>query len=104
MDGLTDAQRTLTELGRRQAALSGERLKQLALPYDEIVRSTMTRAQETAEIIGKSLSHLKLINCPLLEEGSPIPPEPPVGHWRPEASVIEDCVREVAKKTNSLSH
>ncbi|XP_052891064.1 serine/threonine-protein phosphatase Pgam5, mitochondrial isoform X1 [Anopheles moucheti] len=86
LDGMTDSQRTLTELGRKQAALSGERLKHLALPYDEIVRSTMTRAQETAEIIGKSLMHLKLVNCPLLEEGSPIPPEPPVGHWRPEAS------------------
>ncbi|XP_050070725.1 serine/threonine-protein phosphatase Pgam5, mitochondrial isoform X1 [Anopheles maculipalpis] len=86
LDGLNDSQRTLTELGRKQAALSGERLMHLALPYDEIVRSTMTRAQETAEIIGKSLAHLKLVNCPLLEEGSPIPPEPPVGHWRPEAS------------------
>uniref|UniRef100_A0A182Q424 Serine/threonine-protein phosphatase PGAM5, mitochondrial n=1 Tax=Anopheles farauti TaxID=69004 RepID=A0A182Q424_9DIPT len=93
MDGLTDSQRTLTELGRRQAALSGERLKHLALPYDEIVRSTMTRAQETAEIIGKSLSHLKLVDCPLLEEGSPIPPEPPVGHWRPEASFFQDGAR-----------
>ncbi|XP_058130150.1 serine/threonine-protein phosphatase Pgam5, mitochondrial [Anopheles ziemanni] len=86
LDGATDAERTLTALGRKQATVSGKRLKALDLPYAEIVRSTMTRAQETAQIIGESLPHLKLIDCCLLEEGSPIPPEPPVGHWRPEAS------------------
>ncbi|XP_053680739.1 serine/threonine-protein phosphatase Pgam5, mitochondrial [Anopheles nili] len=86
MEGLTDSQRTLTALGRKQAAATGERLKDLGLPYDLIVRSTMTRAQETAKIMSNSLTQIDSINCSMLEEGSPIPPEPPVGHWRPEAS------------------
>uniref|UniRef100_A0A2M4BVZ7 Serine/threonine-protein phosphatase PGAM5, mitochondrial n=1 Tax=Anopheles marajoara TaxID=58244 RepID=A0A2M4BVZ7_9DIPT len=86
LEGETDAQCILTELGRKQASATGERLKRLELPYDVIVRSTMARAQETAKIIGNWLPDLKLKDCCLLEEGAPIPPEPPVGHWRPEAS------------------
>jgi serine/threonine-protein phosphatase PGAM5 len=47
----------------------------------------MTRAQETGKIISESLENIKMKDEFLLEEGAPIPPEPPVGHWRPEASV-----------------
>ena len=88
IDGLTDSNRYLTELGRKQAVFSGERLKELKIPIDEMVRSTMTRAQETGKIIAESFEDdLKIKDCFLLEEGAPIPPEPPVGHWRPEAQV-----------------
>ncbi|XP_052866768.1 serine/threonine-protein phosphatase Pgam5, mitochondrial [Anopheles cruzii] len=86
LDGETDLERILTEVGRKQADLTGNRLKALDMPYDAIVRSTMSRAQETGAIIGRSLPHLKFKDCSLLEEGAPIPPEPPIGHWRPEAS------------------
>lgn len=50
----------------------------------------MTRAQETAKIIAKHLpSDIEVKDCQLLEEGAPIPPEPPVGHWRPEPKVSD---------------
>lgn len=94
MDGRTDTERYLTEKGRKQAACSGERLKQLGFDFDRIVRSTMTRAQETAKIMALSLPELKLCDDAMLEEGAPIPPEPPVGHWRPEVSqFFEDGAR-----------
>lgn len=47
----------------------------------------MTRAQETADIIHKHLPDLPRESSDLLREGAPIPPEPPVGHWRPERHV-----------------
>ncbi|XP_065091422.1 serine/threonine-protein phosphatase Pgam5, mitochondrial isoform X2 [Ochlerotatus camptorhynchus] len=93
MDGRSDLERYLTEKGQKQAAISGERLKELDINFDKIVRSTMTRAQETAKIMSISLPELKLYDDALLEEGAPIPPEPPVGHWRPEISFFEDGAR-----------
>lgn len=85
VDGATDKERVLTELGRKQADLTGQRLACLDIKWDLLVRSTMTRAQETATLIQKHLpADLEVINCSLIEEGAPIPPEPPVGHWRPE--------------------
>ena len=88
LDGKTDNERFLTDLGREQARLTGLRLKELNLPYTRMVQSTMTRATETANIIGKELSKdLEVSSCDFLREGAPIPPEPPVGHWRPEAKV-----------------
>lgn len=47
----------------------------------------MTRAQETGKIISGKLPAVPLENCSLIEEGAPIAPEPPIGHWRPEPSV-----------------
>lgn len=94
MEGRTDLERYLTEKGRKQAAISGERLKDLGIEFDKIIRSTMTRAQETAKIMAVSLPELKMHDDSLLEEGAPVPPEPPVGHWRPEASqFFEDGAR-----------
>lgn len=86
-NGKTDAARFLTEIGRKQAAQTGERLKKLELPWSEVVWSTMTRAQETGKIISTSLPAVDVINCSMIEEGAPIAPEPPVGHWRPEPCV-----------------
>lgn len=85
LDGNSDKQHILTELGRRQAEMTGKRLASLGITFDLLVRSTMTRAQETGELIAKCLPEiLEVQNCSLLEEGAPIPPEPPVGHWKPE--------------------
>jgi serine/threonine-protein phosphatase PGAM5 len=50
----------------------------------------MTRAQETGKIILSQLEDvdkLKIVNDSLIEEGAPIPPEPKVGHWRPQSNV-----------------
>lgn len=86
LNGKSDVERYLTELGKKQAASTGDRLKSLDISWDLMIRSTMTRAQETGKIISNSLMPIKIENCPLLEEGAPIAPEPPVGHWRPEPS------------------
>ncbi|KAJ8711124.1 hypothetical protein PYW07_008366 [Mythimna separata] len=85
IDGAKDKDRTLTELGRLQADFTGQRLALLDIKWDLLVQSTMTRAQETGSIIAKHLDkNIEIKNCQLIEEGAPIPPEPPVGHWRPE--------------------
>lgn len=84
MKGETDKERYLTALGRSQAEYTGKRLRALSFPYTSMVKSTMTRAQETGSIIGASLDNLPVSDCNLIREGAPIPPEPPVGHWRPE--------------------
>jgi hypothetical protein len=47
----------------------------------------MKRANETAQIILTSLPDIPVSDCCLLEEGAPIPPEPPVGSWKPEPYV-----------------
>lgn len=90
LDGETDKERILTELGREQAKFSGKRLNDLQLPINQFVISTMTRAQETGKIILSQLDDIKGIeikNDSLIEEGAPIPPEPKVGHWRPQPAV-----------------
>lgn len=74
--------------GREQAAMTGKRLKELDFDYTNLIHSTMTRAMETAKIIKEFLPSIPVIECSLLEEGAPIPPEPPVGHWRPAHYVI----------------
>jgi len=97
LQGLTDKERILTDLGRQQAKISGQRLAELKIPINEVVISTMTRAQETGKIILDQLSKLESIavkNDSLIEEGAPIPPEPKVGHWRPEqAQFFQDGSR-----------
>lgn len=87
LDGAKDADRYLTEVGRKQAAFTGERLSELKIPFDKMIRSTMTRAQETGKIISTKIANVPIENCSLIEEGAPIAPEPPVGHWHPEPHV-----------------
>lgn len=87
MDGQTDELRMLTSLGRDQADRIGMRLKELDLPYTRIIKSTMTRATETADIIHKHFPNLPISSCDFIREGSPIVPEPPISHWKPEPKV-----------------
>ncbi|BFZ19125.1 hypothetical protein BsWGS_22164 [Bradybaena similaris] len=79
-----DKDRFLTSLGRSQAEMTGQRLKDLDLPYSILISSTMTRAIETAEIINKYLPDIEHVTDDSLREGAPIPPEPPLGSWKPE--------------------
>jgi serine/threonine-protein phosphatase PGAM5 len=54
----------------------------------------MKRAIETSELILKELqplNELEIQESDLLREGAPIPPEPPVGRWRPEHVRIYIC-------------
>lgn len=90
LNGPTDKERILTDLGRIQAKITGERLKELELPINEVVISTMSRAQETGKIILEQLpksKDMKVIHEPLIEEGAPIPPEPKTGAFRAEYQV-----------------
>ncbi|RZC40580.1 serine/threonine-protein phosphatase Pgam5, mitochondrial [Asbolus verrucosus] len=84
VNGQSDEQRTLTKLGKIQAGYTGKRLKELGFPYSNLIKSTMSRAQETGTIISNSLPDVPVLNCDLLREGAPIPPEPPVGSWKQE--------------------
>ena len=79
--------RILTELGRKQAAITGQRLKDLGYAYSTIHYSTMPRATETSHIIQKSLSDVPVCSCDLMREGAPIRPEPMHKKWRPESYV-----------------
>lgn len=77
LNGLTDKDRVLTELGRTQAKLTGDRLKELEFPISDVVISTMTRAQETGNIILKQLVNrdsINVQNCGMIEEGAVYPP------------------------------
>ncbi|EDX00942.1 serine/threonine-protein phosphatase Pgam5, mitochondrial isoform X1 [Drosophila yakuba] len=86
--GDSDDTHHLTDRGRKQAEFTGKRLSELGIKWDKIVASTMVRAQETSDIILKQIEFEKekVVNCAFLREGAPIPPQPPVGHWKPEAS------------------
>lgn len=92
-NGKTDADRVLTELGKKQAEATGKRLAELNLPYSLIVKSTMTRALETSQIIEKSLVNVPVENDNMLIEGAPIPPEPPIGNWKSEKHFFQDGAR-----------
>lgn len=77
LNGAIDQERYLTDLGRQQAKLTGQRLAELKIPIDDVVISTMMRAQETGTIILKQLpqhSSVGIKNDPLIEEGAPIAP------------------------------
>ena len=96
----------LTELGRRQARATGDRLKELDENYTILYFSTMPRATETGKIIRYSfdklnmatVSHIMCLtseclpgvptkSCDLMREGAPYPPDPPSKHWRPQYNV-----------------
>ncbi|KAL1502431.1 hypothetical protein ABEB36_007572 [Hypothenemus hampei] len=94
LDGQVDEERYLTKLGRLQAEYTGQRLHDLGMPYTDMVKSTMTRAQETGTIISQFLPNVPVRHCDLLREGAPIPPEPPLGSYRPERhKFFEDGAR-----------
>lgn len=99
LEGKQDTERYLTDLGRKQAAVTGQRLGDLYSRYlqklDEngktsasnirLVKSTMTRATETANIILKTLPvEIDSSSCDLIREGAPCVPEPPLESWTPD--------------------
>ncbi|XP_026472460.1 serine/threonine-protein phosphatase Pgam5, mitochondrial-like isoform X2 [Ctenocephalides felis] len=96
LKGKSDSERRLTELGEMQAKWTGKRLKELKYPWTSMVVSTLTRAQQTGHLILEAMTESKPMlveHCPLLVEGAPIPPEPAIGHWRPEATFYQDGAR-----------
>ena len=96
VNGEPDSMHTLTALGKEQANYAGLRLKELALPHNNITHSTMTRATETAQIIIKHLPNVSVTSCDLLREGYPIrhePHEPNFGDYESEKRVFRDGSR-----------
>lgn len=95
LDGQTDQERSLTELGYEQARLTGQRLGSLNLPLTHVVSSTMTRAKETKDIMRPFLPPELpcLPNDPILCEGAPFPPEPDVGTKKAELFYHRDGAR-----------
>ena len=90
LDGESDCDRTLTKLGEVQAAATGKRLKELGIKFNSLFVSNMSRALQTSEIIKQELfkdCDLSFESDPLLREGPPCQPEPPVSHWKPELYV-----------------
>ena len=63
--------RGLTEVGRRQAQLTGVRLAALGISFDALWTSPLTRARETAAIIAQSLPGLAPQLAPELAECTP---------------------------------
>jgi len=101
--------RCLTRVGREQLRLTGDRLREIGASYNRIVASTMKRAQESAEIILKCIgrSDLPFGSDPLLEEGAPIVPEPPLPNWKPnkkqyqtDGERIETAFRKYFRKAD----
>jgi len=95
LQGFDDNEHILTELGRKQALVTGLRLKELNLKYNILLSSTMSRAMETADLVAQQLEpgYRRDID-PMLREGAPIPPEPPISHWKPPAKqYLEDGSR-----------
>ena len=87
-----DKLRVLTELGHRQAAITGKRLNELQMKrkmtFNVIVHSTMMRAIETSHDIIKGLEVVPQVrSCDLLREGAPCRPEPPLSSWKPDNHV-----------------
>eukprot|EP01134_Creolimax_fragrantissima_P004959 CFRG4959T1 len=96
-----DADRHLTDLGKKQAASVGERLANLPFSFDEIYVSNMTRALETCGIIYDEYNkrqdsirkeQKKLHPWPakkvssMLREGAPEKPLTSGSRWRPSDS------------------
>lgn len=94
MAGKQDIERVLTEKGIQQAKHTGDRLVTLNFPYDRMIRSTMTRAQQTGDYILTRMvpGSVAISNDKLLEEGSPYPTEPS-NSWRPEVHVYQSGSR-----------
>jgi len=79
LQGTNDKERSLTDLGKQQAAVTAARLATLSLPYSHITHSNMTRAIETAEIVAEALPNTPVLPADtILREGAPIRPEPNV--------------------------
>jgi len=94
LSGSNDKERSLTDLGKQQAAVTAARLAALSLPYSHIIHSNMTRAIETAEIVADALPNIPVLPADtILREGAPIRPEPNVASWKPEHYYLQDGAR-----------
>ncbi|XP_075072993.1 serine/threonine-protein phosphatase PGAM5, mitochondrial-like [Mixophyes fleayi] len=99
--GKSDRTKVLTDTGKHQTELTGQRLADLGYPYDKIIYSTLTRARETMEMISKSLPDVPKFGSDLLREGSPIQPDP-ASDWKPSVVYYTDGTRIEAAFRNCI--
>lgn len=78
-----DAARVLTETGRREMRKAAKGLRKLSPDIDVLATSPLTRAHETAEIVGKVFGVRELVEQPLL---SPAADGPALLDWLQEQS------------------
>lgn len=87
LNGESDEQRKLTQLGHQQATLTGRYLASLGVPFTCLIHSTMMRATQTSQAIADLLpSDVRVVSTDLLREGAPFPPEPRLHSWRPSTA------------------
>ena len=61
----------------------------------QLVKSTMTRATETGNIIlGHLPEDISASSCDLLREGAPCPPDPPASEWTPEPCQVRKLLHK----------
>jgi len=99
-----EANRKLTVLGREQLEMTGCRLRELGIRFDRLVASTMTRAQESASIVHCQFPELCVENEPLLEEGAPVKPEPPLESWSPTDEQFREDGKRIEKAFRKYFH
>nr|XP_045015658.1 serine/threonine-protein phosphatase PGAM5, mitochondrial-like [Jaculus jaculus] len=92
--GAGDSGGALTPLGRQQAELTGLRLASLGFRFDRLVHSSMSRAVETSDIIGRHLPGVPRAGTDLLREAAPARPDPPPARGKPEAG---RCCQDAAR-------
>ncbi|XP_063690692.1 serine/threonine-protein phosphatase PGAM5, mitochondrial-like [Bolinopsis microptera] len=102
LDKQHDKEKILTDLGRQQAECTGKHLAKLGVKYSDLVISTMTRANETGEIILKQLNEtgMEVLNenfeiekTDLLREGHPIDSVPSSSRFKPDSWEFTDGAR-----------
>ncbi|CAJ0567886.1 unnamed protein product, partial [Mesorhabditis spiculigera] len=80
-------EKSLSDLGRKQAELLAGRLAITGIKFDALHMSPLNRATETADILLQKLPpDLVRKMDPMLEEGPPYPPEPAAYHWVPSTN------------------
>ena len=65
--GGTDAQRPLTEIGRKKMRKGANRLRALLGRIDVLAHSPLLRARETAELIARACGEPPLVECSSLD-------------------------------------
>ena len=76
--GGSDAERPLTELGRKKMRKAANRLRNQVAHLQVVVHSPLVRARETAQIIARACGDPPLVECPSLDYR--YPPEA-VAEW-----------------------
>ena len=87
--GGSDAQRPLTEIGRKKMRKGANRLRSQIKQIDLLASSPLLRARETAEIIAQVFGGLPIMERPELDFG--YPPEAALSY---AVRLVNACIRE----------